>query len=113
MSTSKTVNNNPVVLQVEGLKTYFETRWGTVKAVDGVSFDLKADPGMGVDGVRRPRPLGGGVVDIHYAGARHNVHGVVDEPVWRLASGPFGSPATTAGMIVSNQGSERLTSSHV
>ena len=72
-----------------------------------------ADPGMGIDGVRRPRPLGGGVVDIHYAGARHNVHGVVDEPVWRLASGPFGSPATTAGIIVSNQGSERLTSSHV
>ncbi|MFC1919744.1 ABC transporter ATP-binding protein, partial [Chloroflexota bacterium] len=31
------------LLEVKDLQTYFLTRWGTVKAVDGVSFTL--DPG--------------------------------------------------------------------
>ena len=29
-----------VVLSVKDLRTYFRTRWGEVKAVDGVTFDL-------------------------------------------------------------------------
>ena len=34
-------NNNDTILKVENLKTYFPTRTGIFKAVDGVSFELK------------------------------------------------------------------------
>ena len=39
-----------VLLKVEDLHTYFETRWGTVKAVDGVSFELRAGETLGIVG---------------------------------------------------------------
>ena len=29
------------ILVAKDLRTYFETRWGTVKAVDGISFELR------------------------------------------------------------------------
>ena len=39
-----------VVLEVEDLRTYFATRWGLVKAVDGVSFQLHAGETLGIVG---------------------------------------------------------------
>ena len=39
-----------VVLEVEDLRTHFQTRWGTVKAVDGVSFNLRRGETLGIVG---------------------------------------------------------------
>ena len=48
--TSNTQTNNDVVLEVDDLRTYFQTRWGTVKAVDGVSFTLRRGEVLGIVG---------------------------------------------------------------
>jgi oligopeptide/dipeptide ABC transporter ATP-binding protein len=39
-----------IVLEVDDLRTYFATRWGTVKAVDGVSFSLRKGETLGIVG---------------------------------------------------------------
>ena len=39
-----------IILEVEDLRTYFRTRFGTVKAVDGVSFNLRKGETLGIVG---------------------------------------------------------------
>lgn len=39
-----------IVLEVNDLQTYFVTRWGVVKAVDGVSFNLRKGETLGIVG---------------------------------------------------------------
>ena len=45
-----TETQEDVVLSVKDLRTYFRTRWGTVKAVDGVTFDLRKGETLGIVG---------------------------------------------------------------
>ena len=49
MQTSRQ-GTDDVVLSVKDLRTYFYTRWGTTKAVDGVSFDLRRGETLGLVG---------------------------------------------------------------
>ena len=42
--------NNDVILKVDGLKTFFNTDDGIVKAVDGVSFELRKGETLGIVG---------------------------------------------------------------
>ena len=42
--------SRPVLLQVRDLRTYFYTRYGVGKAVDGVSFEIREAETLGIVG---------------------------------------------------------------
>jgi len=44
------MNNNDIILSVDGLQTYFKTDDGVVKAVDGVTFSLRKGETLGIVG---------------------------------------------------------------
>ena len=48
--TTDVATEREVVLRVDDLRTHFQTRWGTVKAVDGISFDLRRGETLGIVG---------------------------------------------------------------
>ena len=48
MTSSERIGD--VVLDVQDLRTYFVTRWGVVKAVDGVDFQLRKGETLGIVG---------------------------------------------------------------
>ena len=49
-STTSAPSGEPNLLEVRDLKTYFALEEGTVRAVDGVSFDIKRDSVLGIVG---------------------------------------------------------------
>src|ERR1041384_3498303 len=44
------MNGNGTILSVDGLKTYFQAEDGVVKAVDGITFELKRGETLGIVG---------------------------------------------------------------
>lgn len=49
-TTNHTVAANDVILDIRNLETQFSTKWGLVKAVDGVSFALRRGETLGIVG---------------------------------------------------------------
>jgi peptide/nickel transport system ATP-binding protein len=50
MATARTATNDAPLLEVENLRTYFDTLTGTVRSVDGLSYTVQAGQTLGVVG---------------------------------------------------------------